>query len=494
MHGPNHAHRRTTADCAGNQRDAPGIILAWFSLMRSLTVVFSITAALVAACGNGSDDGGDDDETTGPTWYRDVAPLLAEHCMSCHHDGGIAPFSMETYEVASAAAPMMLDAVEAGIMPPWDAESSAECAPRHDWKNDTRLSEAQTQILRDWIAAGVPEGKVAEIPAPPDLALTGVTHSVTPSTPYTTSGDDDEFICYLLDPRITRLSWLTGLEVVPGNDKVVHHVVLLGYMPPPVLGNSAVGGNPIGQPFPCDGGVVTSPDTFLMGVWTPGSQPFETPEDLGLPVPAGTLVLMQMHYHPGGASNNAPDASTVNLRLETTRPTNTYTIGAAGNAGAAPALQPDPDDRTVPEFRIPAGATNHTETMRFPLTSLGAGRFRLFAAYPHMHYIGVELSVKVEHPLAGGGVDSECLVNVPRWNFDWQRTYQYDTPMADLPTIQNGDTLVVRCSYDNSLDNPFVRRALAEAGLTEPVDVLLGEQSLDEMCLGMFGVVVEPLP
>lgn len=458
--------------------------------MRSLTVVFSITAAATVV-GCGTDDDGDD--PTGPTWYGDVAPLLAEHCMGCHREGGVAPFSMEDYDVAAPVAPMMLEAVEAGIMPPWDAASSDACAPRHDWKDDTRLSAAETQLLRDWIAAGTPAGKVVDVPAPPELALGGVTHSMTPSVPYVTTGDSDEFICYLLDPGITRLSWMTGLEVVPGNEKVVHHVVVMGYMPGPVL-NAAIGDNGIGQPFECSGGVVTQPDTYLMGVWTPGSQPFETPANLGLPVPAGSLVLVQMHYHPGGATTNAPDASTVNLRLQTTRPINTYTIGAAGNAASAPQLQPGPNDRSVPEFRIPAGATGHTETMRFPLSGLADGRFRLFAAYPHMHYIGVELSVEVEHPLPGGGVDTECLVNVPRWNFDWQRTYQYDAAVADLPSIGNGDTIVVRCSYDNSLANPFVRRALEELGLQEPVEVLLGEESLDEMCLGMFGVVVEPAP
>ncbi|KAB2897304.1 MAG: hypothetical protein F9K40_13105 [Kofleriaceae bacterium] len=388
---------------------------------------------------------------------------------------------------------MMLEAVEAGVMPPWDAASSDECAPRHAWKDDARLTAAETQLLRDWIAAGTPAGKAADVPAPPDLALAGVTHSVTPSVPYVTTGDRDEFICYLLDPGISRLSWMTGLEVVPGNERVVHHVVVMGYMPPPVL-NAAAGGTPVGQPFPCNGGVVTMPDTFLMGVWTPGSQPFETPADIGLPVPAGALVLVQMHYHPGGATTNDPDASTVNLRLQTTRPIHTYTIGAAGNAAAAPQLQPGPDDRDVPEFRIPAGATDHVETMRFPLSGLADGRFRLFAAYPHMHYLGVELSVQVEHPRPDGGVDTECLVNVPRWNFDWQRTYQYDAPIADLPSIGNGDTIVVRCSYDNTLANPFVRRALEELGLQEPVEVLLGEESLDEMCLGMFGVLVEPAP
>jgi hypothetical protein len=458
--------------------------------MRSLTVAFSITAAALVGCGT-SDDGGDDDPPTGPTWYGEVAPLLAEHCMGCHREGGVGPFSMESYDVAAPIAPMMLEAVETGVMPPWDAESSDECAPRHGWKDDTRLTATEIQLLRDWIAAGTPAGAAAEIPDPPSLALDAVTHTVAPSVPYVTAGDTDEFICFLLDPGVARLSWLTGLEVVPDNEKVVHHVVLMGYTPGAAL-TADIAAHGIGQGFDCSGSVITQTDTFLMGVWTPGSQPFETPANLGLPVPAGSHVLMQMHYHPGGTTN-APDASTVNLRLQTTRPINTYAIGAVGNAAAAPTLLPDPDDRGVPEFRIPAGATDHVETMRFPL-SLGAGRFRLFAAYPHMHYIGVELSVQIEHPLPGGGVDRECLVNVPRWNFDWQRTYQYDAPMADLPAIADGDTLVVRCSYDNSLGNPFVRRALEEMGLQEPIDVVLGEESLDEMCLGIFGVVVEPAP
>ncbi len=464
--------------------------------MRPSTVaifIISVGAGLGAA-GCGEPEDGDDDVVTGPTWYRDVAPLLAEHCMTCHSDGGIAPFSMESYEVAAPAAAMMLEAVESGAMPPWDAESADDCSPRHAWKDDMRLSASEIQLLRDWIATGKQEGTAAEIPEPPSLALDRVSHTATPSTPYTTTGSADEFICFILDPGVTRLSWLTGVEVVPGNPKVVHHVVLVGYRAGAAL-DADIAANGIGRPFECNGGVLTREDTFLMGVWTPGSQPFETPGDLGLPVPAGTKVLMQMHYHPGGATTNLPDASTVNLRLETSRPINTYTITAVGNAATTPTLLSGPGDRTgTPEFRIPAGATNHVESMRFPLSGLPAGKFRLFAAYPHMHYIGVELSVQVEHPLNGGGVDRECLVNVPRWNFDWQRTYQYDAPIAALPAISNGDTLIVRCSYDNSLANPFVRRALEEAGLVEPIDVRLGEESLDEMCLGIFGIVVEPTP
>jgi hypothetical protein len=460
--------------------------------MRPVTVAFLLSAGLAGLTTACTDPGGDDDVTTEPTWYRDVAPILAEHCMGCHRDGGIAPFSMETYELAAPAADQMLEAVETGIMPPWDAESSESCTPRHGWKNDNRLSAHDTQVLRDWIAAGKPEGTAAAIPPPPSIDLEGVTHSATPSTPYVTTGDADEFICFLLDPGVTRLSWMTGIQVVPGNPKVVHHAVVVGYLPGASL-DADLQANGLGRPFTCNGGAVTRTDTFLMGVWTPGSQPFETPTELGLAVPAGSHVLVQMHYHPGGALTNEPDASTVRLRLQTIRPPNTYTIGAVGNAASAPILQPDPDDRGVPEFRIPANATAHVESMRFPLSTLPDGRFRLFAAYPHMHYIGVELEVQVEHPRAGGGVDRECLVNVPRWNFDWQRTYQYEAPYSDLPTIGNGDVLTVRCSYDNSLANPFVRRGLEELGLIEPIDVYLGEESLDEMCLGIFGIVVEPV-
>jgi hypothetical protein len=100
------------------------------------------------------------------------------------------------------------------------------------------------------------------------------------------------------------------------------------------------------------------------------------------------------------------------------------------------------------------------------------------------------LQVKVERaaPLAGEPAE-ECLVNVPRWDFDWQRHYEYDAPIDELPAITAGDTVLVRCTYDNSLANPFVRRMLDDLGLQEPVEVTLGEQSLDEMCLGVFGVV-----
>ncbi|MEZ4470103.1 MAG: hypothetical protein R3F60_04700 [bacterium] len=77
----------------------------------------------------------------------------------------------------------------------------------------------------------------------------------------------------------------------------------------------------------------------------------------------------------------------------------------------------------------------------------------------------------------------ECLLQTPAWDFSWQRFYAYDAPIDQLPFVQAGDVFEWRCTYDNSMDNPFVREALRQQGLDAPHDVSLGEETLDEMCL-----------
>jgi hypothetical protein len=77
----------------------------------------------------------------------------------------------------------------------------------------------------------------------------------------------------------------------------------------------------------------------------------------------------------------------------------------------------------------------------------------------------------------------ECLVSAPKYNFEWQRAYAYDVPIEDLPTFMPGDVLSIDCRYQNTLSNPLMREALGRAGLDEPSDVILGDETLDEMCL-----------
>jgi hypothetical protein len=137
----------------------------------------------------------------------------------------------------------------------------------------------------------------------------------------------------------------------------------------------------------------------------------------------------------------------------------------------------------VSEFLIPAGATDHVEQMMVtlpvavPFYSLGA----------HMHLAGRSMQLLLS---SADGLRSDCLLDVPDWDFSAQRAYEIDKPLGLLPTSTVGDRLVLRCAYDNSLGNAALAEELAAQGLDAPVDMVLGEASLDEMCLAVVGLVV----
>src|SRR5262249_44482188 len=160
-----------------------------------------------------------------------------------------------------------------------------------------------------------------------------------------------------------------------------------------------------------------------------------------------------------------------------------YSGPKAGGDG----LLPGPDDPGSPVFLIPAGAKGHTETMRFtvpdkigntPLPPL-----KVYGIATHMHYVGTDMSIKVSRPApVNGEPANEGLLETPPWDFNWQRAYNYDTTLDGLPTVRPGDVLNFQCTYDNSTDNPFVKKALVEQKLPAPQDVSLGESTLDEMC------------
>src|SRR5262249_48641616 len=155
------------------------------------------------------------------------------------------------------------------------------------------------------------------------------------------------------------------------------------------------------------------------------------------------------------------DASTLGLRLATAPTQVEYQLGAFGNAGGAPALLPGPDDpSTGPAFLIPANKSGHTETMLFEYPS-NIAPLAIMTAYPHIQYVGTKLTLKVFHPDGS----EECLSNVEQWNFDWQRQYAVDAPLEQLPVVGPGDKVEIKCTYDNTMNNPFVVRSLHDQGL-----------------------------
>ena len=60
--------------------------------------------------------------------------------------------------------------------------------------------------------------------------------------------------------------------------------------------------------------------------------------------------------------------------------------------------------------------------------------------------------------------ETDCLIQIDDWDFDWQRTYAFTEPK----TISAGDTWRIECSWDNPTDE----------------DIDWGDGTGDEMCLG----------
>jgi hypothetical protein len=461
------------------------------TLSCSLTL---LTALALSACGEDPPDTGDADGETGdgdtgdgdgdqdalrPNWHQDIAPLVYDNCVGCHVDGGIAPFSLETYEFAGPWSAVMNDRVQQGLMPPWGATETDECQPAHNWANDLRLSDDEKQLIADWVAAGSPEGdsnEAAELPAPPNLDLLNPSATFPNPSPFTVTGNQDSFICYSIDPGLESDVWITGLQIIPDNQEVVHHVLV--YADP--AANSAAVAGPDGS-YPCFGTAGVD-GANLLGTWVPGAVPTVLPEDVGLPMPAGSRIILAYHYHPTGAGDEI-DQSSLALRWVDEKPPYEGFVDLLGNFATAPGLEPGPNDPGgTALFMIPADVSDHTETMSITIPAQ-VPPIDLFTVGTHMHYVGVDMKVWIER-------DGEeiCLIQTPRWDFNWQRTYTIDAAIGQFPKVQGGDVVKLRCTYDNTLDNPFLAEALAAEGLDAPTNVFLGESSTEEMCLLIFGL------
>ncbi|MDP2305280.1 MAG: hypothetical protein Q8P18_04555 [Pseudomonadota bacterium] len=437
-----------------------------------LSLVCSLGALLVGCDATGS---------SAPTWHADVAPIVVEKCGGCHTAGGIAPFTLDDFAAAAPMADAAVAAVEAGTMPPFDAYETDDCEPPQPWKDDPRLTEAEEDTLRAWAEAGAPEGNpatAARLPEPVEHALEGDDiQALEPGATYTTSGDTDQFVCVSMDPALATDRWLTGLDVLPGNTEVVHHVVVFS----DPAGTSAAWGDDYTDCFDISGGQA-------LAVWVPGSPPLEYPEGSAITVTAGARIVMQIHYHAGGRVAD-PDLTQVLLRWTNDAPEWTAVVTAIGNAASeAEGLLPGANDRAGVEFRIPADRADHVETMSIPIPA-ETQEFSFFSIATHMHMVGTDMQIRWRRGVPQADeAPEDCLVRTG-WDFDWQRTYTYDAPIEELPKGRGGDTLWMQCHYDNTLANPGVQRALADAGLDEPIDVSLGEGSLDEMCVGIVGLV-----
>lgn len=402
---------------------------------------------------------GAEDPTGGAavTYHRDIKPILDRSCAGCHAPGNIAPFSLQTYEESRTFAPALAAAVMDGSMPPWPPADTC-----NTYAHDRSLPAEQQQLIADWAALGAPEGDPADAGEPEAPPADDFDHDVELALPvaYSPKVAPDEYRCFVLDWPADQLKYVTGFRATPGEAAIVHHVIAFIIPPDRTAEFAALDAEDPDPGYLCYGGPGGDRPNWL-GSWVPGSTAGALPAGSGLRVEPGAKIVVQMHYHtlPGAG----PDRTVLKIRTADAVE-RVATVAPFTNPGWVTGMTP---------MEIPAGAPEVVKSFSIDLSKalplLAEGNdldptrpLLLHSAAVHMHTLGVSGSIKVEH--AAGGND--CALDIPRWDFNWQGSYQLTAPI----TVQPGDKLTLECKWDNSAGD---------------APVYWGEGTGDEMCLGV---------
>ena len=435
------------------------------------SVIVHIIAALgvpaMLACG-----GGDDGDPDAVTYHQQVKPIIDARCVSCHQDGGIAPFSLATYEDAATYADLSGAAVELGIMPPWHAKDGCD-----DYFASRALEDDEKATFLEWVATGARAGDPGD-PAPAleveQTSLSRVDLSLTMPEGYTpapAAGSSDDYRCFIIPWPETATQHVTGFRVRPGNQAVAHHAIAFLAQPDQAAFYQQLDAAQPGPGWTCFGGT-GGPAREWIGAWVPGQPGADLPPGAGIAIQPGSLVILQMHYNTLNLVGSAvtPDQTSIDLRLDEQ---------VAKVARVLPWANPD----WVMNSNMPIPA-NDPDVMHafsrdptlFPFT--GAERLEIYSVGLHMHLLGTRARLSIER--ADGS--SDCLLDNDPWDFDWQGDYQLRTPAI----LDRGDELRVECHWDNTAEN----QPLIDGERLPPGEVNWGEDSTDEMCLGIALIAV----
>jgi hypothetical protein len=331
---------------------------------------------------------------------------------------------------------MIREVVAEGRMPPWHAD------PRHGrFANDPTLSRAEKALLFRWIDDGCPEGNPADVPAPakftdgwnigqPDAVL-------EMPEPFTVPAEGViEYQFVVVDPGAPVDRWVQAAEVRPGNRAVVHHCNVFLQAP---------GADDVGEQ-----GTLGS---YCLAAMAPGTPPLVLPQSMAKRIPAGWRIVLVLHYTAVGS-----------VQTDRTRLGLKFADPKTVKKEVATKLMFDLD------LCIPPGEPGHTVAQTWQVNR----DVDLLAFFPHLHLRGKSFRYDAIYP---DGTE-EVLLDVPRWDFNWQHRYV----LAEPKRLPAGSRIRCTAVFDNSSGNPFNPDPKAT--------VRTGTQSWEEMFNGYFDVVL----
>jgi hypothetical protein len=406
------------------------------------------------------------------TFNKDVLPILQNECQSCHRPGEVAPMSFLTFEDTRPWAKAIKSAVLTKKMPPWFADSRYG-----HFANERKLSADEINTLARWAETGATEGEAKDRPAP--VAFVDGWNIGAPDKiyelpkAYTVPADGIiEYTYYVIPTGFTKDTWVSAAEVRPGNRAVVHHVIAFVRPPGSTWMKDAKPGEPFvpvvhqrdqngaairdtqrADPQRRAAGAERSGVENLVG-YAPGLQPQRF--DLGGAaklIPAGSDIVLQMHYTANGKS--ATDTTRIGLIFAKQPPARRFVTMNATNAS----------------FAIPPGDPSYEVHSQITLQDAA----ELVWLMPHMHLRGKDFEFRAVYPTG----ESETLLKVPKFDFNWQLAYEEAKPL----TLPKGTRIECTAHFDNSSNNA--------ANPNPKVEVRWGDQSWEEMMIGWFSVVID---
>jgi len=387
-----------------------------------------------------------------PTFSHDVAPILHKHCIECHRPDGGAPLHFIDYDDAARRARLIAHVTGTGYMPPWKAARGEV-----RFTNERGMSEDEIATLQAWFEAGAPIGDEEAIPEPPEftsdwhLGEPDILLEMEEDMPIPADGPDIYRNFVVRIPDLPEGKYLRGIDYRPRALTTAHHTLYS------LDSTGRMRARSEAQPRPGFGGMEANLSLDRIGGWAVGAQPQMLPDGVNMPIPPGTDLVLNAHFHPTGK----PEVERAQIGLYLTdEPPSRYGIGLDVPFGFGLAAN----------IRIPPGVSDHVVTDSFTMP-IGAD---LAGLAPHAHMLCTEISATATFP------DGETLtlIHVTNWDFAWQEQYRYVEPIY-LPVGTRIDTRFV---YDNTADNPNNPH-------NPPRTVTWGPETTDEMASVVFTMV-----
>jgi len=369
-------------------------------------------------------------ESNEVTFTKDIAPIFKAKCESCHRESSIAPMSLVTFEESRPWAAAIEAAVVSREMPPWHLDKTVGI---QEFKNDRSLSQAQIQMISDWVQAGAPRGDVADMPAPvnwpdgetwmfaerfdePDLIIK--------SPPYTMPAEaQDVWFRPVVDTGLTEDRFVRAIEIRPSTTegrRIIHHALARLSQDDPENANNIDG--------------VDVPGGLFME-WAVGKQGEMMRPNSGKLMRAGAQIAWDIHIHAVGKEITTQTELAVYFYPKGEEPKfhQSLMIYHAIDGGAT-GLDIPPNSQTVHQGFHTLKANARIENFQ-----------------PHMHLRGKAMSMEAILPDG----KREVLSHVNNFQFDWHNNYVYADHVA--PLLPRGTILSFTAWHDNTAanrDNP----------------------------------------